>query len=116
MPERVRPWLYRAASNAAISRSRRRTSLTRLLPRLLERAEPARPEGETLRVERDAELHLALATLEPDGRAALLLAAQGFDGREIAASIGRTEAATRTLMCRSRIKLRLLLEAAEGQS
>jgi hypothetical protein len=45
-----------------------------------------------------------------------LLAAQGFDGREIAASIGRTEGATRTLMCRSRIKLRLLLEAAEGQS
>jgi RNA polymerase sigma-70 factor, ECF subfamily len=116
MPGAVRPWLYRVAVNAAISRSRRRASLTRLLPRLLDRGEPTRPEGEALRTEREAELHLALATLEPDGRAALLLSAQGFAGREIAASIGRTEAATRTLMCRSRIQLRLLLDNAEGQT
>ncbi len=116
MPDRVRPWLYRTSSNEAISRSRRRARLTRLLPRLLDRREPARPEGETLRIERDSELHAALATLEPDGRVALLLAAQGFAGSEIAASIGRTEGATRTLMSRSRVRLRLLLETAEGQS
>ena len=69
-----------------------------------------------MRTERDAELHHALAGLSPDARAALLLAAEGFAGQEIAASIGRTEAATRTLMCRSRAQLRLVLEAAEGGS
>jgi RNA polymerase sigma-70 factor (ECF subfamily) len=113
MPDNVRGWLYRVASNAAISRSRRRLSFNRLLPRLLERGEPEPPEGGYLRSERDAELHTALASIEPDARAALLLAAQGFSGHEIAASIGRSEGATRTLMCRSRVQLRLLLEAAE---
>ncbi len=116
MPSKVRPWLYRVAANAAISRSRRGASLIRLLPRLVERGEPAQPEGEFLRAERDAALHAALGSLSAEGRVALVLAAQGFDGRQIAASIGRTEGATRTLMCRSRIQLRLLLEAAEGQA
>lgn len=113
MPEKVRPWLYRVAANAVISRSRRGAAWTRLLPRLLDRAEPDRPENEVLRSEQETNLHTALASLEPAGRAALLLGAQGFGGREIAASIGRSESATRTLMCRSRVKLRLILEAAE---
>lgn len=114
-PEQVRAWLYRVASNAAISRGRHGTVWNRLVPRLLDRREPASPESEALRVERDSELHTALATLPSDARAALLLAAHGFSGQEVAVSIGRTEGATRTLLCRSRVQLRLLLEAAEGQ-
>jgi RNA polymerase sigma-70 factor (ECF subfamily) len=116
MPDAVRPWLYRVATNAAISRARKGALWTRLLPRLVDRREPVRPEGEALRAERDAELHTALAELAPDGRAALLLAAQGLAGREIAASIRRSEGATRTLICRSRVQLRLILEAKEGQA
>jgi RNA polymerase sigma-70 factor, ECF subfamily len=115
-PEQVRAWLYRVAANAAISRGRHGSVWNRLVPRLLDRREPASPESEALRVERDSELHTALATLPPDARAALLLAAQGFSGQEIAESIGRTEGATRTLLCRSRVQLRLVLEAAEGQA
>ena len=115
LPDAVRPWLYRVAANAAISRSRHGAVLTRLLPRLVDRREPARPDAELLRAERDTELHTALAGLPTDGRAALLLAAQGFNGQEIAASIGRTEGATRTLLCRSRVRLRLALDPAEGQ-
>lgn len=114
MPDDVRPWLYRVAANAAISRGRHGAVWTRLVPRLLDRREPALPEADFLRSERDAELHRALANLPADARAALLLAAQGFDGQEIAASIGRTEGATRTLMSRSRAQLRLVLETAEG--
>ncbi len=114
MPDEVRPWLYRVAANAAISRGRRGAVWTKLAPGLLDRREPALPESESLRSEREAELHRALAGLAPDARAALLLAAQGFDGREVAASIGRTEGATRTLMCRARAQLRLALEAGEG--
>jgi RNA polymerase sigma-70 factor (ECF subfamily) len=115
-PEQVRAWLYRVASNAAISRGRHGSVLNRLMPRLVDRREPASPESEALRAERDSELHHDLADLAPDARAALLLAAQGFDGHEIAAAIGRTEGATRTLLCRARVQLRLVLEAREGQA
>jgi RNA polymerase sigma-70 factor, ECF subfamily len=114
LPDAVRPWLYRVATNAAISRARHGAVWTRLMPRLVDRREPQGPESAALRAEQESELHTALAELAADGRAALLLAAQGFDGREIAASIGRTEGATRTLLCRSRVRLRLALEAAEG--
>ncbi len=116
MPEAVRPWLYRVAANAAISRSRRGSRWARLMPRLLDRREPVRPENDLLRSERDTELQTAMAALGADARAAMLLAAHGFNGREIAASIGRSDSATRTLLCRSRVQLRLLLEAAEGQA
>lgn len=116
MPDEVRPWLYRVAANAAISGGRRGAVWTRLVPRLLDRRDPTMPETEFLRSERDAELQQALAGLPSDARAALLLAAQGFDGHEIAASIGRSEGATRTLLCRSRAQLRLILEAGEGQA
>ena len=116
MPENVRPWLYRVATNAAISRNRHGTVWTRLMPRLLDRREPSLPESEFLRTERETELHKALAELPADGEAALLLAAQGFDGHEIAASIGRTEGATRTLLCRSRAAVRHILEASESQA
>jgi RNA polymerase sigma-70 factor (ECF subfamily) len=114
-PDNVRAWLYRVAANLAISRGRRLAAWLRVLPRLLDRGEPPRPEAEFLDRERDTELHAALARLQPAGRAALLLAAQGFDGHEIATLIGRSESATRTLLYRSRIELRRLAEAAEVQ-
>jgi RNA polymerase sigma factor (sigma-70 family) len=113
MPDDVRPWLYRVAANAAIDRGRRGASLARLLPRLLDRSDPPRPESEFLRAERDAELHAALGRLAPDRRAALLLAARGFSGTEVAGLIGRTDGATRTLLCRARLELRGVLEATE---
>lgn len=115
MPETVRPWLYRVATNEAVSRARRRAIWTRLLPRLVDRREPLPPEGEVERTERQSELHAALARVSPDGRAALLLSAHGFTGHEIATTIGRTEGATRTLLCRARVQLRLVLEATEGE-
>ncbi len=113
MPGQVRPWLYRTAANAAIDRGRRGASLARLLPRLFERSEPEPPEGAALRVERDAALHAALGRLGADRRAALLLAARGFSGAEVAALLGRSEGATRTLLCRARLELREILEATE---
>lgn len=115
MPDDVRPWLYRVAANLVVSRGRRATTWLRLVPRLLDRREPPSPEGEVLRSERDRELGASLARLKPDGRAALLLAAQGFSGHEIAASLGRSDAATRTMMCRARQQLRQTLEAPEGR-
>ena len=55
-----------------------------------------------------------LADLDPIARAALLLSSEGFSGAEIAAAIGRSDAATRTLLCRTRMRVRSLLESAEG--
>jgi RNA polymerase sigma-70 factor (ECF subfamily) len=113
MPDDVRPWLFRVAANAAIDRGRRGSRLVRLLPRLLDRREPDRPEAQVLRSEREAEIHAALSRLSPDRRAALLLAARGFSGAEIAASLGRSELATRSLLCRARVELRGVIEAGE---
>jgi DNA-directed RNA polymerase specialized sigma24 family protein len=48
----------------------------------------------------------ALAVLSPDGRMAILLAAHGLGTTAVAAAIGRTELATRSLLCRARLRLR----------
>lgn len=113
MPDQPRAWLYRVAANAAIDRGRRGQTLVRFLPRLFSRDEPDAPEDAALRAERDAELHAALGRLSADRRAALLLAARGFSGAEVAALLGRSEPATRTLLCRARLELRGLLDPAE---
>jgi DNA-directed RNA polymerase specialized sigma24 family protein len=45
-------------------------------------------------------------------RTALLMAAQGVSGIEIADYLGRSPAATRTMMCRARLRLRAELTQA----
>ena len=72
------------------------------------------PEAGYLAREGRADLLGLLADLDPDARAALLLSAEGFSGAEIAAAIGRSEAATRTLLCRTRVRVRSRLESAEA--
>lgn len=108
-PNQPRAWLYRVASNLAMSRGRRLQVAARadrvLRARHVERVSDS-PDAEVLRRERRGDLDRALALLGADARVALLLAAQGFDGVAIAATIGRSEAATRTLMCRARMRMR----------
>lgn len=113
MPDEVRAWLYKVAANAAISRKRRSATWGRLVPRLLDRGEPERPEGEVVRHERDAAVLRVLDRLGPEARAALLMAAQGFSGHEIAEALKKSDGATRTLMCRARVDLRRMLASAE---
>jgi RNA polymerase sigma-70 factor (ECF subfamily) len=108
-PDHPRAWLYRVASNLAMSRGRRLRVAARVAQVLQARHQDRvsdSPDAEVLRRERRGDLDRALGLLGPDARVALLLAAQGFDGATIAVTIGRTEAATRTLMCRSRMRLR----------
>jgi RNA polymerase sigma-70 factor (ECF subfamily) len=108
-PNHPRPWLYRVASNLAMSRGRRLQVAARV-DRVLQARHRDHvsdsPDAEVLRREHRGDLDRALGLLGADARVALLLAAQGFDGATIALMIGRTEAATRTLMCRSRMRLR----------
>jgi RNA polymerase sigma-70 factor (ECF subfamily) len=115
-PDQPRAWLYRVASNLAMSRGRHLQVVARV-DRSLQGAyrEPkdASADVEVLRRERRGDLDRALEQLTTDARTALLLAAAGFDGREISDTIGRSEAATRTLLCRSRLRLRELLAGIE---
>jgi RNA polymerase sigma-70 factor (ECF subfamily) len=108
-PENVGAWLYRVCSNLATSRGRRINVAQRFL-RVQRQGNDAPPaEFEILRREENATLLEGLATLPADARAALLMAAHGFSGREIAESLGRSEVATRTMMFRAREKLRIYL-------
>ncbi len=113
-PVDARGWLFRVAANLVVSAGRRRAVAARLLPRLAarENAEPA--DAPALRDERKAELLSALSHLPADHRAALLMAAHGFAGREIAAAIGRSEPAVRTLLSRARLDLRNRMKLLEG--
>ena len=117
-PEHIRAWLYRVGSNLVISRARRAGTVVDWLRRhgpaaVADDRSPSPEEG-LLRRERHSELEALLDTLPADARTALLLSGQGFSGIEIAAAIGRSHSATRTLLTRTRINLRLALEAREG--
>lgn len=105
-PSNVRAWLYRVTANQAVSRGRR----TKVAQKWRDRLSPGQtaqdPESEFLDHERASELDHALAELPVDARTALLMAASGFAGQEIATAIGRTESATRTLLSRARLSLR----------
>jgi DNA-directed RNA polymerase specialized sigma24 family protein len=71
------------------------------------------PDDEVLRGETRREVWAALARLPTDARTALLLAAHGFSGRDIARMLGRSELATRSLICRARLRLREQLGGSE---
>jgi RNA polymerase sigma factor (sigma-70 family) len=119
-PDNPRAWLYRVAANLAVSRGRH-VSVTRrrLAETWPEVGVDDSPENEALRHEREARLDGALASLPLDARRGLMMAAQGFTGREIAAVLGRSELATRTFLCRARLRLRTRLldeELASGDN
>lgn len=114
-PRLVRPWLYRVLTNQIVSRGRHGSVVERWLRSLRQpdTVSPS-PEGAAIADETRSELERAIAQLAPDGRVALLLAAQGFSGPEIASHIGRSQLATRTLLCRARMQVRALLEAGDA--
>lgn len=112
-PEQPRAWLHRVAANLAIDRGRRLTVVGKFLSRLVEHRTEPPPDDEVLRGETRHEISAALDTLSRDARTALLLAAHGFSGRDIAVTLGRSELATRSLICRARLRLREQLGGRE---
>jgi RNA polymerase sigma-70 factor (ECF subfamily) len=112
-PDNIRAWLYRVCANLATSRGRRATVATRYLPFLASREVGETPEARHLRLELGTELSAALAELTHDERTGLLLSAGGFHGSEIAAIIGRSHGATRTMLTRARTKVQARL-SGEG--
>ena len=70
-----------------------------------------RPDATYLDREATDELVAALRELTPGSRRAILLAAEGLRGKEIATIIGRSEAATRALLFRARVQSRQRIAA-----
>jgi len=105
-PAHVRAWLFRVAANLAASRGRRRGVAARYAPALVTRGIVPSPEDELLEREGARALHRRIADLPQDVRTALLLTADGYSGAEVARRIGRSPLATRSLLCRYRVRLR----------
>jgi RNA polymerase sigma-70 factor (ECF subfamily) len=113
-PTNVRAWLYRVIANLAVSRARRAAVAQKQLGELLDRRTEGGPEPQFLEQERRSDLDVVLAELGEDARTALLMAANGFSGLEIAEAIGRSANATRSMMCRARLQLRERLSSMEA--
>jgi RNA polymerase sigma-70 factor (ECF subfamily) len=105
-PGNVRAWLHRVVHNLAVSQGRRATVHRRYASALVDHGDPERPDEVVVREEERVEIATMLRTLPDASRVALLLAANGYSGRRISAAIGRSDAATRTLLCRGRRQLR----------
>lgn len=113
-PDSAGAWLYRTALNLAVSRARRAAVARRFAPRLVRRDDPPTPEEVSLGRERSALMRAALARLPQVQRTALIMAAQGIGGEQIAAQLGKSHGATRTLLLRARRQLRLAVEHEEA--
>ena len=107
IPDNIPAWLYRTASNLVISDARHASVVRRTAPRLVRLDSPGEPDAAVVMREQGQTMQRALATLPADYRDAVVLAAQGATGSDIAHSLGRTDAATRTLLCRARSRLRI---------
>jgi RNA polymerase sigma-70 factor (ECF subfamily) len=109
VPDDIGAWLHRVGQNLATSRGRRIAVARRRNGELMRPDSTPSPELLTVEAEAHSSLRAALSELGPADRHALILAAEGYRGPEIARSMGRTDAATRTLLCRARTKLRGLM-------
>ena len=102
-PKNPRAWLCRVARNLIVSRSRRATVAKRRAVQVaIEEICPQSPEMLFLSSERSRALGLALEAVGVSARTSLVLAAHGYSCREIAERLGRSEGATRSIMCRAR--------------
>ena len=114
-PSQPRAWLYRVALNVIISGARRsRRVSSESLDEQPEPADHETPETRFLELERQRGLNVIMAAVGSSGRTGLVLAAHGYSGLEIAGIVGRSEGATRALLCRTRASLRQTLSLAEA--
>jgi RNA polymerase sigma-70 factor (ECF subfamily) len=112
LPDAPGAWLRRVAHNLVVSGHRHRQVGDRVLPRLADNELGGSLEDSVIRREQNEALVAALGAAPRDDRTALILAAQGYRGAEIARHLGRTELASRALLCRARGRLGAQLAAA----
>ncbi len=110
-PDDIGGWLHRVGHNLAMSRGRRISVADRRRSELVVSDWAPSPESVTVAGEDQEAVVAVLGGLGVVDRQALILASHGYRGAEIARSIGRSEVATRTLMCRARAKVRTMVLA-----
>lgn len=108
-PDDPRAWLYRVVANLSLSRGRRLRTAQRFVRHLVDRQVGEAADARLIRSELPPDLEHALLALKPDARVAVVMAARGCSGRDIAAALGRTETSARTLLHRARLDLRARL-------
>ena len=105
-PEKIHnlsAWLYRIATNKAMSHFRRKKILSWVqLDKLMDAGRDPSVEGHGEWIATSHSVQQALDTLEPDQRACLLLKAAGFSHEEIADQLGCSPGAARTRLSRAR--------------
>jgi len=111
-PDNVRGWLYRVTANLVLSRGRRLQTAKRLVGSLIDRRTEESPEARFVRDELGPDLVAALQALSPPMRVAIVMAARGASGRQIADALRRSEVATRAILMRARSRLRARLSAS----
>lgn len=116
MPTDPAAWLHRVGRNLAMSRGRHLQVMDRRNGELPRPGIESGPEEAAIEHETASAAVRALGGLSASEQRALVLAAHGCPGAEIAASIGRTPGATRTLLCRARGRVRqtMLLHGFSG--
>jgi RNA polymerase sigma factor (sigma-70 family) len=114
-PDDPRAWLYRVVANLSLSRGRRLQTAQRFVRHLVDRrvGEPA--DSRVLRSELRPDLERALLALNQDARVAVVMAARGCSGRDIATALGRSETSARTLLHRARLDLRARLSSGDDR-
>ncbi len=113
-PQNPGAWMHRVAHNAVVSAARHRQVVERTADRLVQADVHTSTEDAAIQRERDRSITATLRRVRPDDRTALVLAAQGFEAKEIGEALGRTALATRVLLCRARGRMRTQLESVEG--
>ena len=113
-PDSSAAWMCRVAHNLVISAARRQTVASNAADRLVDRRPTPEIDEELLGRERHAQVATMLAGVYRHEREAILLAAAGRSTREIADYLGKSEVATRALLCRGRVRVRNGLAAMDG--
>ncbi|HYN70778.1 MAG TPA: RNA polymerase sigma factor [Candidatus Eisenbacteria bacterium] len=111
-PLHPRAWLHHVAGNLVRSWARHRSVVDRHDADLFRPRAIGCPEAAVLGTELGASIEVIVGELLPAARTALLLSAEGYAPAEIAVRLGRSPGATRTLLCRTRQKVRDRLEVA----
>jgi RNA polymerase sigma factor (sigma-70 family) len=115
VPDDFGAWLHRVGHNLAMSRGRRISVADRRRAELVVSDWMPSPESLTVAGEEQQAVSAVLEGLGQVDRQALVLAAHGYRGAEIARTIGRSDVATRTLLCRARAKVRTLMLARQPE-
>jgi RNA polymerase sigma factor (sigma-70 family) len=105
-PDSTAAWLSTVCLNLARSHGRHQQVVHRRLPASIDPRSPATPDRIVLGYEDARALGAAMGTLRADSRRVIELTATGRGGPWVAARLGRSEIATRALLCRSRRQLR----------